>query len=313
MINLATGFWNPKVKEGEQTPPTFREVSLFTTDTADALYLEPMETLGLGPDGVLTLQYALKRAIENTFQVEPSEIGASAMGDAPNLLLYEASEGSLGVLSQFWKRKEVFHQVVTEAQKLCRFDDSTYSSAASYDDLLSYYNQPYHQQLDRFLIKEALETLSNCNVELQQNASFGSYVEQLQAMLRQADPKSQLETKFLNYLGDNGLKLPDAAQKTVPRSIANRTSSMNQTSGSSVMDRYMTMQRCVKRTEPSDLQSENRDIKCLFCLTKTPLNLLFKNDLTSLPRFADESFLLSFHRRNSSLALWSNCVVAIGL
>ena len=216
LINLATGFWNPKVKEGEQTPPTFREVSLFTTDTADALYLEPMDTLGLGPDGVLTLQYALKRAIENTFQVEPSEIGASAMGDAPNLLLYEASEGSLGVLSQFLERKEVFHQVVTEAQKLCRFDDKTYSSAASYDDLLSYYNQPYHQQLDRFLIKEALETLSNCNVELQQNASFGSYEEQLQAMLRQADPKSQLETKFLNYLGENGLKLPDAAQKTVP-------------------------------------------------------------------------------------------------
>lgn len=216
LINLATGFWSPKAKDGEETPASFREVSLFTTDTADALYLEPMNSLGLDSDGVLTLQYALKRAIENTFQVEPSEIGASAMGDAPNLLLYEASEGSLGVLSQFVERVETFRAVIHEAIQICRFDDPTYQSAASYDDLLSYYNQPYHQQLDRFLIKDALETLQHCKVELQKNASFGSYDEQLQSLLQQADPQSQLETKFLNYLGDNGLKLPDAAQKTVP-------------------------------------------------------------------------------------------------
>ena len=37
------------------------------------------------------------------FQAEPSEIGVSTMGDpeCPNILLYEAAEGSLGILSQF--------------------------------------------------------------------------------------------------------------------------------------------------------------------------------------------------------------------
>jgi hypothetical protein len=37
------------------------------------------------------------------FQIEPNEIGVVAVGDpeAPNILIFEAAEGSLGILSQF--------------------------------------------------------------------------------------------------------------------------------------------------------------------------------------------------------------------
>ena len=72
-------------------------VKLWTSTVADALYIEPIQALGLKADGVVTLQHALKRAIEAVFQVEPNEIGVSAMGDpvCPNILLYEAAEGKL--------------------------------------------------------------------------------------------------------------------------------------------------------------------------------------------------------------------------
>jgi len=42
----------------------FRLVKLWTSNLADALYIEPIQPLGLKREGVITLQHALKRAIE---------------------------------------------------------------------------------------------------------------------------------------------------------------------------------------------------------------------------------------------------------
>jgi hypothetical protein len=39
-------------------------VKLWTSNLADALYIEPIQPLGLNAEGVITLQHALKRAIE---------------------------------------------------------------------------------------------------------------------------------------------------------------------------------------------------------------------------------------------------------
>jgi hypothetical protein len=103
----------------------FQLVKLWTSNLADALYIEPIQPLGLGPEGVITLQHALKRAIESVFQVEPNEIGVVTVGDpqVPNILLYEAAEGSLGILSQFVDDVGVFQKVVEQAITLCRYDD----------------------------------------------------------------------------------------------------------------------------------------------------------------------------------------------
>ena len=151
------------------------------------------------------------------FQVESNEIGVVTVGDpeAPNILLYEAAEGSLGILSQFVENIEVFHQVVEQAITICRFDDADYKGPASYDDLLSYYNQRDHKIIDRHLINDALEKLRICSIEIQTNTGFTSYDEQYQALLRNLDPTSSTERKFIDYLYNNGLRLPDAAQKRV--------------------------------------------------------------------------------------------------
>jgi len=217
-IGMVSGDWRNSMPEPDSNfKEDFRLVKLWTSNLADALYIEPIPPLGLKPDGVITLQHALKRAIEGVFQVEPNEIGVVTMGDAeaPNILLYEASEGSLGILSQFVDDIAVFHKVIEQAIALCRYDDENYKGPASYDDLLSYYNQRNHKIIDRHLIKDALEKLRICSIEIQTNTGFRSYEDQYQALLRAVDPNSSTERKFLDFLYQKGLRLPDSAQKRV--------------------------------------------------------------------------------------------------
>lgn len=217
-MGLVSGDWRGSIPALDDNPrEEFRAVKLWTSTVADALYIEPTQPLGLNANGVVTLQYALKRSIEELFQVESNEIGVVAIGDseAPNILLYEASEGSLGVLSQFVDDIKVFHTVVQRAKELCRFDDEDYKGPASYDDLLSYYNQRDHKLLDRHLIKSALDKLLVCSVERIDNDSYESYEDHYQALLKTLDPNSSTERDFLQHLYEEGLRLPDEAQKRV--------------------------------------------------------------------------------------------------
>ena len=218
-MGMTSGHWRSSMPEPD---PDAREdhriVKLWTSTVADALYIEPIQALGLKADGVVTLQHALKRAIEAVFQVEPNEIGVSAMGDpaCPNILLYEAAEGSLGILSQFVEHVATFRTVIETAEQVCRFDDEAYKAPASYDDLMSYYNQRDHQRLNRFLIRDALAKLRLADIEFQASPAFKDYEGQYQHMLRHLDPNSSTERTFIEHLYQHGRRLPDAAQKRVP-------------------------------------------------------------------------------------------------
>jgi len=217
-IGLTSGDWRSSLPgPTDQLREEFRLVKLWTSNVADALYLEPIEALGLTPEGVITLEHAIKRAIETVFQVEPNEIGVVTMGspEAPNILLFEAAEGSLGILSQFVENVETFRTVVEAARQICRFDDPAYLAPASYDDLLSYYNQRDHKVIDRFLIRDALDKLALCAIEIRTTTAFRDYEEHYQAMVRNLDPNSSTERAFIRHLYEHGLRLPDAAQKRV--------------------------------------------------------------------------------------------------
>jgi superfamily II DNA/RNA helicase len=217
-LGLATGEWKKERDlENETQREPIKRVLLHTSETADSLYIEPVKALALSKDGVITLQYALKRAIENLFQLEPNELGVVSLGadETPNILLYEASEGTLGVLALFVESQEAFRNVVEEAIRVCRYDDPDYKGPASYDDLLSYYNQREHKIIDRHLIKPALERLRACSLELLTSGQFQSYEEHYQSLLKSIDPNSSTERKFLDYLHAHGLRMPDSAQKPV--------------------------------------------------------------------------------------------------
>ncbi len=217
-MGMTSGVWHSKVPEDlANAREEFGLVKLFTSTVADALYIEPIVALGLKREGVVTLQYALKRAIETEFQVEPNEVGVFAMGErgAPNILIFEAAEGSLGILSQFIENLEIFRRVVARAAEVCRFAETDYKAPASYDDLLSYYNQRDHPAIDRRLIRGALEKLAVCTVEDRSNREYRDYEEHYRVLLERLDPNSSTERVFIEYLHANGLRLPDEAQKRV--------------------------------------------------------------------------------------------------
>jgi superfamily II DNA/RNA helicase len=217
-LGLVSGDWRQSIPApDDKRPEVFKLVKLFTSNLADALYIQPVQPLGLDADGVITLQHALKRAIESVFQVEPAEIGVVSVGDpeSPNILLYEASEGSLGILSQFVEDVSKFRSVVNKAIELCLYGEETYKAPASYRDLLSYYNQRDHKRINRFAIRDALEKLRVSTVTISTNEKFASYDEHYQSLLRSIDPTSSTERKFLDHIHAHGLRLPDAAQRRV--------------------------------------------------------------------------------------------------
>jgi hypothetical protein len=211
-LDLVTGFWKTSTDQPD-TENEIRRVRVATHTTADALYIEPVIGLALDGPGVLSLQYALKRAIEHVYQIEPSELGVVGMGetDCPNIFLYEAAEGSLGVLSQLATDVDAFRTVVKRAIQICRYEDKDYEERASYDDLLSYYNQRDHLVLDRFLIRDALDRLASCHIEVK--SSTESYDDQYKRLLGEYDPNSSTEKSFLDHLYKHGLRLPESGQK----------------------------------------------------------------------------------------------------
>jgi hypothetical protein len=265
-LGMNTGFW----KSNNQDTPAkeeIRSVLIQTHSTADALYIEPVKSLGLARDGVLSLMYALKRAIENTFQIESSELGAQPMGgaDTPNLFLYEASEGSLGVLSELANDKDAFQRVVAEAIRLCRFDDEKQTERATYDDLLSYYNQPHHLILDRFSIQDALNKMAACSIEVRTSQSGLSYDQQFERLMKEKDPNSSTEETFLKFLFKEGRRLPDEAQDC----MCALTFSTHPIPGFSATERPMMKRESSPTTPPSGKPSATEATKSSSIITRT--------------------------------------------
>lgn len=225
-LNTRNGFWQNNQPEAQEAPgDNVRKVKLYTTTTANALYLQPVQSLAFegGRSGVITLMYALKKAIENYFQVESNEVGVSIMGDldVPNILIYESSEGSLGILAQIVDSPEIYQGVMQEAFNLCFMQDGKEIPEedllpATYDDLLSYYNQHHHADINRNLIRESLRMLKDSVIEVLTTRKYKSYQEHYLALEAGRDQNSSTEESFLKYLYANNIKLPDEAQPNIP-------------------------------------------------------------------------------------------------
>jgi len=221
-IGRVSGRWKKKKELDNPNPddPAMR-VKIFTTTHADVLYIQPIGELKLDEGGVASLSFALKRAMEKQFQVEENELGVWIMGkgEHKNILLYESSQGSLGVLSQLTENTQLLQALFEEAYRLLHFDSETLEDMdpeipkATYDDLLSYYNQRYHDILDRYSVKAALEKLMNCTIE--ENKDGKSPEEQYRYLMEHYDLNSSTEKPLIEFLYKNGYSLPDKAQINV--------------------------------------------------------------------------------------------------
>jgi hypothetical protein len=114
-----------------------------------------------------TVQHALLRGIEAVFQLEEGEILAEPMPQRDartGFLFYEATEGGAGVLTRLVAEPERLAEVAREALAIMHFDLSsgvpdvatmlvdepgTACVAACYRCVMSYFNQPDHELLDR--------------------------------------------------------------------------------------------------------------------------------------------------------------------
>ena len=214
-IGTKSGFFKTKKQvEKQSTEDPNQNIMLYTYDTSDVLYIQPVKSLGLSDDGVVTMQYAIEKAIEQHYNIEPVEIAAKLMGsdENKNIMLYESSEGSIGVLKDIARNPAVLRTLFLKAYEICGYDYNTkedkYSARpkASYDDLLSYYNQMDHVKINRHEIIAALELLIISNPD---DTVGGTYEEKYIQLSKGLHHKSPGEKELLEYLFNNGYRLPD--------------------------------------------------------------------------------------------------------
>ncbi len=214
-IGTKTGFFKTKKQLEKPNPEDpIQNIMLYTYDTSDVLYVQPIKSLGLTEEGVVTMLYALEKAIEQLYNIEPVEIDARLMGsdENKNILLYEAAEGSIGVLKDVAKNPVKLRDIFLKAYKICGYDYATKEDLfptrpkASYDDLLSYYNQMDHTKIDRHSIIKALELLIVSNPD---DTVGGTYEEKYEELKKGLHHHSPGEKALLDYLFEHGYRLPD--------------------------------------------------------------------------------------------------------
>lgn len=152
--------------EPDHLPP--QRVVPYVQDHKNALLLQPHGAWSATT--LATLQHALKRGIEATYQLEEAELLAEALPDAKNragVLFYEATEGGAGVLTRLVNDPQALAQVARQALRVMHYDvptdpaqpwpdfeditdqPDTRCVAGCYRCLLSYYNQPDHEVIHR--------------------------------------------------------------------------------------------------------------------------------------------------------------------
>lgn len=230
VIDVDTGRWladkedahyDPRDDEYNNKKAQTQRVCPYVREVKNCIILRPESHLGYTREQMASLQAALQRAIERVFSVEDRELAAFALPDETNraeILFYEAVEGSAGVLRKL-RDPEKFREVIDEALDVCHFskegEDLEHApnvkekcEAACYDCLLSYGNQHEHDLLDRQLAKEILMQLRGATLRVSPTAR--TRAEQFNALTNRAE--SELERKWLTFLEQNELNLPDEAQ-----------------------------------------------------------------------------------------------------
>ena len=170
MMDPISGYWAKNEDEGDEpTDPTASPrqwIVPSVQDRKNALLLQPSNA-ELSQVTLTTLQHALLRGIEAVFQLEEGEILAEPMPQRDartGFLFYEATEGGAGVLTRLVAEPERLAEVATNALEIMHFDvadglpsvattladqPGAACVAACYRCLMSYFNQPDHEQLDR--------------------------------------------------------------------------------------------------------------------------------------------------------------------
>lgn len=207
----------------------------FVEDHRNLLILSPVQPLSL--EAMATLQAALKRGIEMTFQIEESELVAEPLpklDERRALLFYEAAEGGAGVLTRLANDPQSMALVASKALQLIHYQrpangiwmfealpaqehtdrlGNHLCEAGCYQCLLSYFNQPDHEHINRRNpeVLKLLVALANAQVQPKAVAVPEPLTD---------TPAHALLRDWITALQQAGLKQPDALNVPVNRGAA---------------------------------------------------------------------------------------------
>lgn len=232
-INPISGLWSKKDDPNAEKENTAEEkitdkvpnqrIVPFVEDHRNLLILTPAHELSL--EAMATVQAALKRGVEMTFQIEESELVAEPLpklDERRALLFYEAAEGGAGVLTRLANEPASLAQIASKALEIMHFTppqgewnyetlhsqektdslNNALCEAGCYQCLLSYFNQPDHDNINRRNpdALKLLVALANSNVQPKQPAA------QPEQSIQQADG---MLGRWLAELSTAGLAEPD--------------------------------------------------------------------------------------------------------
>ena len=231
-IDAHTGEWTkdtqaPTDAEDDRVTDgkSVERVTPFVEDTRNVLIVQPK--VDLPKEAMISFQYALKRGIEQEYQLEEAELAAEPLPERDTcnaILLYEAAEGGAGVLTRLATDPDAIPRIARRALEVCHFssesgrwdsfadlkDEEQECEAGCYRCLLSYYNQLDHNWIDR-RHEEMIELF--CRLARGQRKSIEapfSADDSFEELINASN--SNLEQEWLNFLKTNDYHLPDRAQ-----------------------------------------------------------------------------------------------------
>lgn len=199
-IDPATGRWTSAASEGDsdaQEGDAPQRIVPIVQDDKNAALLR-LASDKLDEVALTTLQHALARGLEILFQLEEGEVLTEAVPSRDNrkaILAFEATEGGAGVLNRLISEPKAMTRIARIALELMHFENIEEAIArcdphllqslpdancvkGCYRCLLSYYNQPDHETIDR-TNGDALRTLlrlASSTTEAKQSAPTGDGV-----------------------------------------------------------------------------------------------------------------------------------------
>ncbi|MDM7458143.1 MAG: DUF1998 domain-containing protein, partial [Paracoccus sp. (in: a-proteobacteria)] len=212
-IDPRSGYWAKSEDEEpdiDVPPDVVRPVRIvpIVRDRKNALLLRFLDPDAYAPKTIATVQHALLRGIAVTYQLEEGEILGEPLPARDNrrsILAYEATEGGAGVLNRLVEDAHALGKVAREALSLMHFDkvddaiaagdasllvdrDSRTCVRGCYRCLLSYFNQPDHELIDRASVqaKQMLIDLARGKIVLAAGSSRNAGVDGWDAAFKDA-------------------------------------------------------------------------------------------------------------------------------